>query len=76
VQDFPGHTTTLPIPAGLPAGARSMVVEGIHHTSSVYDRIVEWTTSPLLGPTPGTEGPWFRLDSSIPAPGGTDRLAF
>lgn len=74
VQDFPGHTTVIPVPGGLPPGALSMVIEGIHHTSSVNDRVVEWTTAPLLGPTPGVEGPWFRLDSSVP--GGTDVLAF
>lgn len=51
VQDYPGHTTVLPVPAGLPAGARSLVIEGIHHTSSVTDRVVEWTTAPLLGNT-------------------------
>jgi len=74
VQDYPGHTTAIPVPAGLPPGALSMLIEGIHHTSSVTDRIVEWTTSPLLGATPGAEGPWFRLDSSVLD--GTDYLPF
>ena len=73
-QDYPGHTIGIPIPAGLPPAARSWVVEGVHHTSSVTDRVVEWTTSPLLGGTPGVEGPWFRLGSSIV--GGSDPLAF
>jgi hypothetical protein len=74
VQDYPGHTVILPVPAGLPAGVRSLVIEGIHHSSSVTDRIVEWTTAPLLGSAPGVEGPWFRLDYS--ALGGSDVMAF
>jgi hypothetical protein len=74
VQDYAGHTTGIAIPAGLPPAAQSWVVEGIHHTSSVLDRIVEWTTSPLLGVTPGVEGPWFRLDSSVL--GGSDVVPF
>jgi len=76
VQDFPGHTTVIPVPAGLPPAALSFVIEGIHHTSSVTDRVVEWTTSPLIGTTPGAEGPWFRLDSSLSSPSGTDVLPF
>lgn len=74
VQDFPGHLAVIPVPAGLPPGALSFVIEGIHHTSSVNDRVVEWTTAPLIGTTAGAEGPWFRLDSS--ALGGTDTMPF
>lgn len=74
VQDYPGHTTVLPVPTGLPAGTQSLVVEGIHHTSSVDGRVVEWTTAPLLGSAPGTEGPWFRIDSSFLD--GTDAVPF
>ncbi len=74
VQDYPGHTVTLPVPAGLPAGARSMVIEGIEHTSSVTGRVVVWTTAPLLGADPGTEGPWFRKDYSFLD--GTDAVPF
>lgn len=76
VQDFPGHTVVVPLPAGLPPGALSFVIEGIHHASSVDNRVVEWTTSPLIGATPGAEGPWFRLDTSLSSPTGTDVLAF
>ena len=63
VQDYPGHTTTIPIPVGLPLAVQSFVIEGIHHTSSATDRVVEWTTAPLVGTTtpgglllPGTAG--------------------
>lgn len=64
VQDYPGHTTIVPIPVGLPVAVQSFVIEGIVHTSSVTDRVVEWTTAPLIGTAPGAEGPWFRLDYS------------
>jgi len=74
VQDAPGHTTVLPVPAGLPIGAQSLVIEGIQHASSVTDRVAEWTTAPLLGSSPGVEGPWFRLGSS--RLDGTDALPF
>lgn len=74
VQDYVGHTTVLPVPVGLPAGALSLVIEGIHHESSVTDRTVEWTTAPLIGSVAGVEGPWFRLNYS--ALDGTDALPF
>lgn len=67
-------TITLPVPAGLPAGARSLTIEGMQHASSPTVRTVTWTTGALIGPTPGVEGPWFRLDYSFL--GGTDNLAF
>ena len=67
-------TITIPVPAGLPAAARSLTIEGVQHTSSPTTRTVTWTTGPLLGPTPGAEGPWFRLDYSFLD--GTDNLAF
>jgi hypothetical protein len=74
VQDFPGHTTVLPVPAGLPLAAQSLVIEGISHDSSVLDRVVTWTTAPLLGASPGVEGPWFRIDRSFI--GGADAIPF
>jgi len=74
VQDFPGHTVVLPVPAGLPLAARSLVIEGIEDTSSVLGRTVAWTTAPLLGASPGAEGPWFRIDQSVI--GGTDAIPF
>jgi len=74
VQDAPGHTTVLPVPAGLPIGAQSLVIEGIQTASSVTDRVVEWTTAPLLGASPGVEGPWFRIDQS--SFGSSDAIPF
>jgi hypothetical protein len=82
VQDYPGHTITLPVPDGLPAAVRSGVIEGIRHFSSaVSGRTTEWTTAPLLGATAGSQGPFFRL-GSFPSDAegslldGTDALAF
>lgn len=74
VVDGTGNTQILTVPGTLPAGAVSSVIEGIRHSSSATDRIVQWTMSPLLGATPGTEGPWFRLDVS--ALDGNDVLPF
>lgn len=74
VQDAPGHTIVLPVPSTLPPGVLSLVVEGIRTESSVTDRITEWTTAPLLGASPGTEGTWFRIDTSVL--GGTDVIPF
>jgi hypothetical protein len=54
------------VPAGLPSGARSLVIEGIQHSSSAMDgRVVTWTTSALVGNTAGAPGPWFYLDRSF-----------
>jgi hypothetical protein len=74
LTDSGGTTVTLPVPAGLPAAARNLTIEGIQHASSPTVRTVTWTTGPLLGPTPGVEGPWFRLDYSFL--GGTDARPF
>lgn len=74
IQDAPGHLVTLPVPAGLPPGAVSFVIEGFHHTSSPTERTVEWTTAPLIGTTPGIPGPWFRWDYS--RLDGTDVIPF
>jgi len=74
VRDGSGAVVVLPVPAGLPAGAQSLVISGIAHTSSVTDRVVSWTTAPLLGSAPGVEGPWFRIDSSMLD--GTDQRPF
>lgn len=48
-------------PATWPEGATEQVVEGIRHTLGEA-RDVEWTTSPVVGNTPGVAGPWFRSD--------------
>lgn len=69
-----GASITLPVPAALPAAARSIVIEGIEHSSAPTGRVTAWTTSPLLGPTPGVEGPWFRLGTS--RLDGTDPIPF
>lgn len=74
VQDFAGDTTILGIPAGLPASVQSFVIEGIQHTSSVTDRTVQWTCAPLIGTAAGTEGPWFRADTSVI--GSSDQIPF
>jgi hypothetical protein len=70
----PGQTNPIPVPANLPAGARSLLIEGVEHDSSIDDWLVHWTTGPLLGSTPGVQGPWFRVDSSYTD--GTDVMAF
>jgi len=74
IVDPNGNSVTLPVPAGLPPAARSLVIEGIQQSSSPTSRVVTWTTSPLLGSTPGVEGPWFRLDYSFLD--GTDVVPF
>lgn len=58
-------------PTGWPNGATSLVVEGIHHTSAGA-RVVEWSTSPLIGETIGSVGPFFRV--GVSALDGTDLL--
>lgn len=74
VDPASGASVILPVPAGLPMGARSLVIEGIQHDSQPTARTVTWTTGALIGPTPGAEGPWFRLEYSFL--GGTDALPF
>lgn len=59
-------------PTGWPNGATSLVVEGIKHTSTPAGRIVEWSTSPLIGETVGSVGPFFRV--GVSALDGTDLL--
>lgn len=74
LTDSGGTTVTLPVPSQLPAAAQSIVIEGIAQVSSPTIRTVTWTSSPLLGTTPGTPGPWFQLDYS--ALDGTDLAPF
>lgn len=74
LTDPGGTTIVVPVPAGLPAAARSLVIEGITHTSGPAHRLVTWTTAPLLGTSPGAEGPWFRSDLSFTD--GTDVLPY
>lgn len=74
VIDANGNPYVIPIPARLPTAVQSMVIEGITHTSSVTVRTVTWACAPLIGATPGVEGPWFRLDSSTL--GDTDAMPF
>jgi hypothetical protein len=64
IEPVTGKTTILPVPAALPPGVVSLVIEGISHDSSPFGRVTTWTTSPLLGAAPGVEGPWFRTDTS------------
>lgn len=52
------------IPTGWPAGAANFTVEGIHHTMAVDQRLLEWSTSPVVGSASTAPGPWFRWDSS------------
>lgn len=49
-------------PATWPEGITSLIVEGIVHQIGQAVRTVIWTTSPVIGATPGTAGPWFRLN--------------
>jgi len=51
-------------PATWPAGANSLIVEGINHQISQNVRTVTWNTSPIIGTTAGVPGPWFRMGSS------------
>jgi hypothetical protein len=52
-------------PAGWPPGVQNFTVEGIHHVGAVDRRIVEWSTSAIVGTTATEPGPWFRLDASV-----------
>jgi hypothetical protein len=52
------------VPAAWPRGADNLVIEGIDHSCSSEQRIVEWSTSPVIGEVPGEVGPFFRLGVS------------
>lgn len=56
--------TDLPA-TGWPAGADSVVIEGIFHSITSEERVVEWSTSPVIGETAGTVGPFFRVGVSL-----------
>lgn len=60
-------------PASWPAGMTEQIVEGIAHSYS-GGALITFLTSPVIGTTAGTAGPWFRLDVS--ALGGTDIVPF
>lgn len=62
------------VPAGFPEGADSLVVTGVSHEIGVTVRLLHLTTAAVVGSTPGTPGPWFRLGSSVM--GGTDTYPF
>ena len=64
--------TITDVPTDWPAGASSLVIEGIQHLSDGERRVVVWTTSPLIGETVGSVGPFFRV--GVSALGGTDLL--
>lgn len=55
-------------------GAANFTVIGIHHIMGVEQRIVEWSTSALLGSSPTAPGPWFKWDTS--SWDGTDQRPF
>lgn len=61
-------------PSTWASGAANFTVIGIHHIMGVEQRIVEWSTSALLGSSPTAPGPWFKLDTS--AFDGTDVVPF
>ncbi|GIG63602.1 hypothetical protein Lfu02_79740 [Longispora fulva] len=42
------------VPAAWPAGASSLIIEGIRHVIDGDSHVVIWNTSPLLGTTPAT----------------------
>lgn len=66
--------TITDVPTGWPQGADNLVVEGIHHLSRGDGgaRIVEWSTSPVVGENPGQVGPFFRV--GVSPLDGTDKL--
>jgi hypothetical protein len=75
VLQFDGLAVATPNPTAWPAGVTELVIEGIEHTIGSDDaRWVRWKTAPVVGSTPGTAGPWFRLGES--RTGGTDLLPF
>lgn len=62
------------VPAGFPEGADSLLVVGVSHEIGVATRLLHLTTAAVVGSTPGTPGPWFRLGTSVA--GGTDTVPF
>jgi hypothetical protein len=62
-------------PATWPEGTSSLIVEGIAHSISQNGRTVTWTTSPVIGATPGAVGPWFKLNGGSSV-NGTDVVPF
>ena len=68
-----GDRFTIPdVPVGWPSGASSLVVEGVQHMSDGEQRVVVWSTSPLIGEAVGSVGPFFRV--GVSALGGTALL--
>jgi hypothetical protein len=55
-------------------GTANFTIIGIHHVMGVETRIVEWSTSALMGSAPTAPGPWFKLDTS--SFDGTDVVPF
>jgi len=70
------YTMTGPSPTmgGWPEGTTDLVIEGISDTIGLNVRTRSLRTSPVIGSTPGTVGPWFRFDTSTL--GGTDLMPF
>lgn len=62
------------VPANFPEGADSLVVTGVSHEIGVAARLLRLTTAAVVGTTPGTPGPWFRLGTSVA--GGGDIVPF
>lgn len=62
------------VPAEFPTGADSLVISGIQHQIGLTVRRVQWTTTAVVGSTPGVPGPWFYTDDSLSD--GTDLLPF
>lgn len=60
------------VPTGWPDGADHLVIEGIRHSSRGDLRVVEFSTSPVIGEAVGEVGPFFRV--GVSALGGTDLL--
>ncbi len=48
------------LPNEWPTSARTLVIAGVTHTTSVAGRIVEWTTAPVIGTTT-YESSWAQL---------------
>lgn len=61
-------------PATWPEGTTDLVIEGISDAIGLNVRTRSLRTSPVIGSTPGTVGPWFRWGSSIW--GGSDVIPF
>lgn len=58
------HISITDTPAGLPTGSTELLVEGISHQILADLRTVTWVTSPVIGATAGTPGPWARYDAT------------